>query len=131
VQLTRRRLILVSVLVAIGLAPGWRASLSPVEHEELLAASRESDAARVFGISLSDGPRSERWHAQYVGRSLPMILHDLGVQAALPSLLPPDFAAHLAVGAERADGYFRVVTEAHWPWWRPGGGVSWELPPVR
>lgn len=125
---TRRRLIALAALAAVALAPGWRAVLVPVPHAEVLAAARASSAARVFGISLSDAPRSERWHAQYVDRALPVICHDFGVQSSLPSLLPPDFVAHLAAGAERADGYFRVVTSTHWPWWRPGGGVAWEVP---
>jgi len=125
VRWTRRRLIALALVGVAVAAPGWRATLYPVSHEELLAAARAAAAVRVFGISLADGPNSERWHAQFVGRALPVVLHDLGVRGALPSLVPPDYAAHIPAGAERADGYYEVVAETHWPWWRPGGGVEW------
>ena len=124
-QFNRSRLALVALLACALLGPGWRGELVAVEHAELLSAARASKAARVFGISLGDPPLGERWHAQYVGRSLPVVFHDLGLRKSLPALVPPDFAAHLPAGAERADAYYRVSVALHWPWWRPGGGVDW------
>ena len=110
------------------LAPGWRATLEPTSHDALLATMRSADPEGVFGVSRRGRQRGEEWHAQYAGGGLPRLLRALGVRGALPALVPPRYAAHVPAGAERADGYFSVRATAHWPWWRPGGGVDWHDP---
>ena len=123
---TRRRIVLAALCAAVLLAPGWSGSLEPTAHGNVLVAARASSSAQVFGVALEG--EAGTWHAQYVGRSLPVVLHDMGLGGALTAVVPPDFAAHIPRGAERADGYFRVETAWHWPWWWPGGGVAWTAP---
>jgi hypothetical protein len=118
------------VLAAAALAPGWEATLVPVEHDEVLAAAAQAPSA--FGVVRPGRGRGDEWHAQYLGGGFARLLADVGLRGAVPSLVPPDFAAHVPgpVGAQRvatrADGYFRVDARWRWPWWRPGGGVRWE-----
>ena len=128
------------VLAAAACAPGWEASLVPVEHDEVLAAAAQASSA--FGVTRPGTGAGDEWHAQYLDSGLARLLSAVGLRGTIPSLVPPDFAAHIPgpvvpavvptgdTGgrgvATRADGYFRVETRARWPWWRPGGGVRWE-----
>ncbi len=99
----------------------------PVPHEEVLASAAASDGS--VGVVAVSGAAGE-WHAQYHHSGWARLLSALGMRKALPSLVPPDFAAHVpaAGGASpRADGYFRVEATWRWPWWRPGGGVDWTV----
>jgi len=114
--------------LAAVLLPGWSARLEPVDHEAVLAAARSASPGDVFGVARPGARDGETWHAQYHDSVVARVLHGAGLRGALPGLLPPAFAAHIPVGAERADGYFRVRTSVHWPWWWPGGGVDWSVP---
>jgi hypothetical protein len=105
------------------LAPGWRADLVRVPHEEALAAAARS-RSQLGAVRAGDAP-GEEWHVQYLDSWWARMLAELGLRARLPALVPPDFAAHVAAGSARADGYFRADAAVHWPWWRPGGGVDW------
>ena len=166
-RLTKVRVVLVFV-ATVALAPGWKAWLVPVDHDEILAAASASGAA--FGVTVhtakargaeqpaagaspsaaganesaagaepsaagaepsAAGAASGEWHAEYIDSGLARMLAACGMRGFAPSLVPPDFAAHVppSAGALRpADGYFRVETAWHWPWWRPGGGVLWQRP---
>lgn len=123
-----------ALLAAAALAPGWEATLVPVPHDDVLAAA--SRASSALGVVRPGSGRGDEWHVQYLDSGAARLLADLGLRRALPSLLAPDFAAHVPgpVGprevATRADGYFRVEPDLRWPWWRPGGGVRWEGPAV-
>ncbi len=124
-QPNRRVALAAALLVLAAAAPGWRGELVPVEHEDVLAASRAAPPSTVFGVARDGAVPGERWHAQYAGSGVAAALHDAGMGAGLTRVLPPRFAAHLAPGAEHADGYFRVEARVHWPWWRSGAGVAW------
>jgi hypothetical protein len=124
----RRKLIVAAFCGVVLLAPGWRAALQPVPHGQILAAVSTAAPGDVFGVSVAGAREGEVWHAQYHGSPFARLLRAAGVRSSLPSLVPPAYAAHIPVGAERADGYYRVAAAAHWPWWRPGGGVDWRDP---
>lgn len=124
----RRRIVLAAVCAAVLLLPGWRAGLREVPHAAVLAAARDAPPDTVFGVVRHDAEDGAEWHAQYHGSALARLLHGVGMGGSIASLLPPDLAAHVPAGAERADGYFEVVAAVHWPWWLPGGGVDWRDP---
>ncbi len=130
-RLRVRRAAVLGSLLAVVVVPGWRADLWPVDHDAVLAASRAADPDHVFGIALDGAEPGERWHAHYTDSRLASWLHGAGMAGAITSVVTPDHAAHLPPGAERADGYFRVESTVHWPWWRPGGGVHWVVPAPR
>ncbi|MCG3135005.1 MAG: hypothetical protein HMLKMBBP_02498 [Planctomycetes bacterium] len=125
----RTKRIAVRTLAAVGaaaaLSPGWRGRLVPATHDEILEA-----AARVrgIGVSIADGTDTGgRFDLQYLGSGWAALLPAAGLRAAVPRIVPPDFAAHVPPpvgGVQRADSYHRIVTEWHWPWWRPGGGLD-------
>jgi len=123
------------VVAAAALAPGWAGTLVPVPHDELIAAAARSGSA--MGITRAGEGRGDEWHLQYLDPRFARLLADVGLRGVLPSLVPPDFAAHVPapVGprevATRADGYYRVETSLRWPWWLPGGGVRWDAGPPR
>lgn len=115
-----------AALLVVAILPGWSAVPVPVAHDEVLASAARSDGS-VGVVAVSDA--SGEWHAQYHRSGWARLLSALGMRAALPALVPPDFAAHVPRSggtSPRADGYFRLETSWHWPWWRPGGGVAWE-----
>ncbi len=128
----RTRIALAVAALAAGLAPGWSGRLVEVGLEVVLACARGARAGSVLGVTrpvVKDGVETgEEWHASYVGRRLPAFLAGVGLRRALPRLSPPDFVAHVPAGARRADGYFDVEVSTHWPWWRPGGGLTWAIP---
>lgn len=116
---------LAALAAAALLAPGWAGRLAPATHDEILeAASR----VRGLGVSVPDPAAPDaRFDLQYLGSGWAALLTSFGLRGVVPQLVPPDFAAHVppAVGGvQRADGYHRVVTTWHWPWWRPGGGLD-------
>ena len=112
--------------MVVGLLPGWRAELVPVPRETILGEARRVADFEVFGVS-RPGKAGDTWHAQYIARPLATRLHNVGVEARLPAFCAPDFVAHIPRGAVRSDATYRVVTEVHWPWWRPGGGIDWDV----
>jgi hypothetical protein len=122
----RRRLRAIAVAaLAAACLPGWSAVPVAVDHDLILESAARSDG--TVGVVAESGPGGE-WHAQYHGSGWARLLSALGVRGALPSLVPPDFAAHIPGGgglSPRADGYYRIETTIRWPWWRPGGGVTW------
>jgi hypothetical protein len=122
---TRRRWKLAAAFAAaaLALAPGWRATLAPVDHEEVLEAASRSRTQT--GVTRPGDAPGEQWHLQYLDSWTVRMLDELGLRGRAPSVAPPTFAAHLPAGSQRADAYYRVVTEGHWPWWRPGRGVDW------
>jgi hypothetical protein len=126
--LRKRSRVALAVAVAAVCLPGWSAVLVPVAHDEILASAARSDGT-VGVVAASDA--SGEWHAQYHRSGWARLLTAAGLRRAVPSLVPPEFAAHVPASpglTQRADGYFRVETTVRWPWWRPGGGVAWELP---
>ena len=123
------------VALAAALAPGWQGTLVPVPHDDVIDAASRSGSA--MGVVRAGDGRGDEWHVQYLDPGLARLLADLGMRGALPSLVPPDFVAHVPapVGpkevATRADGYYRVETSLRWPWWLPGGGVRWDAAAAR
>ena len=134
--MTRRRMLLLAALCGTALLlPGWRGRLVAAPHDDVLAAARGAAPDSVFGVSRVAGsggaPGSAAggtWHAQYHDNRVAGLLRRAGMGASLTRLIPPAFVAHIPPRAERADGYFRVETSIHWPWWRPGGGLEWSDP---
>lgn len=128
----RTRIALAAGGVAVALAPGWRGTLVEIPHEVVLGRARRAPAGSVFGVTrpvVREGAATgEEWHASYVDRALAGFLAGVGLRGVLTKLSPPDHVAHVPAGARRADGYFDVEAAAHWPWWRPGGGLDWRLP---
>jgi hypothetical protein len=127
-------LVLAALCGTVLLLPGWRGVLVETPHDDVLAAAREAVPDRVFGVTrpaeLDGGRDGGEWHAQYHGSLAARLLRGAGMGASLTRIVPPAFAAHVPPRAERADGYFRIETALHWPWWRPGGGVDWHDPRV-
>ena len=135
--------IALGVALAAALSPGWAATLTPVQHDEILARAAESGAP--FGVTVRDvaatpsedvapgAVRAAEWHAEYLDSGWARIFAACGLRGFAPSVVPPDYAAHVPAspdgGLRPADGYYRVVTSWRWPWWRPGGGVDWLAPP--
>jgi hypothetical protein len=122
----RRRIAGAALAAAVALAPGWRAALVPEDHEAILAAASRSRSQ--IGVALPGDLAGEAWHVQYLDSYWVRVLDEVGLRGSASSLVPPDYAAHIPPGTDRADGYFRVLGEWHWPWWRPGGGVEWRVP---
>jgi hypothetical protein len=125
----RWKVVVAAAGAAAVLAPGWRGSLVPVDHDEILAAAGRSRTQ--LGVS-RPGDAGAEWHLQYLDSYAVRWLDELGLRRRAPWLVAPDFVAHVppsAGGVVRADAYFRVATRTHWPWWRPGGGVEWRVPP--
>lgn len=116
----------VFVVVAPFLLPGWSGRLVPTQHDAILRAARQ----RSTEVSLSvPGERpGERWHLTYMNDDAADFLQSLRMRKFAPSLLAPDFAAHIPAGSIRADGYYAVETRVHWPWWWPGGGLDLREP---
>ncbi len=124
----RRGLVWTGAAAAALLAlPGWRGSLVPCTHDEILSAAALHGAP--FGVSVPGAEPGEEWHAEYLDSGLARLLADVGMRGVAPSLVPPDFAAHVPAapggGVQRADAWYRVETSRRWPWWWPGGGMSW------
>lgn len=112
---------LASVAACVLLAPGWRGRLSPAQVSI-------PHAATVTGASRAGEADGEDWHASYVGRPGPTALGAVLPDAVLLRVFAPDYVAHIPPGSVKADGYFAVEQELHWPWWRPGGGLDWRVP---
>jgi len=121
-----RRLLWALLPATLLLAPGWRADLLPVRHEQMWDDLRSS--AGAIGVARPVGGNGEEWHATYLESGLAEALESLRMRDFLPALVPPDYAAHIPAGGTHADGYYEVRTRTHWPWWWPGGGVDWRLP---
>lgn len=121
-----RRRALVLVLASAALAPGWAGRLEPVDHDLLLDEAGRSHN-QTGTVREGDVP-GEQWHLQYLDSWPARMLDEFGLRGRASSLVPPDFVAHIPPGSARADGYYRAVASWHWPWWRPGGGVAWEVP---
>lgn len=113
---------------ALLLAPGWSAVLVPAPHDEVLDAASRSRTQT--GVTRPGDAPGEEWHLQYLDSWTVRMMDELGLRKQAPRVAPPDFAAHVPAGSERADAYYRVASRVHWPWWRPGGGMDWS-PPVR
>ena len=126
----KRRLWLAPAAVLV-LAPGWSGTFVPVTNDDIIAHSQHFRGDDVFGV-VRAGEQGEEWHAEYMGSGTANLLSTLGLRSAATSVVPPTFVAHVPPGApdrpQRADAWFRVEPHVHWPWWRPGGGIRWELP---
>ncbi|MCE9638130.1 MAG: hypothetical protein K8T90_20705 [Planctomycetes bacterium] len=121
-----RRRLLVAFAAGAVLAPGWSGRLVPVDHDLLLDEAGRSH--NQTGVTRPGAAPGEEWHLQYLDSWPARVLDEFGLRARSSWLVPPDFVAHIPAGSARADGYYRNVTSWHWPWWRPGGGVAWEVP---
>lgn len=119
----KKRLALACAVAA--LVPGWSGRLVPAVHDDLLAEAARSRTQ--LGVTRG-GAAGEEWHLQYLDSWPVRMLDELGLRPHAARFVPPTFVAHLPPGSDRADGYFRVATRWHWPWWRPGGGLDWALP---
>jgi len=122
----RWKIALATVAAAAVVSPGWSARLVPADHEDLLAEASRSRSQ--LGVSRAGDTPDEEWHLQYLDSWAVRVLDEMRIRGKAPALVPPDFAAHIPPGSDRADGYFRLETSWHWPWWRPGGGVAWRVP---
>lgn len=118
--------VVLAVAAAAALAPGWAAEFVPEDHEAILDAAGRSRSQ--LGVTRAGEAAGEEWHLQYLDSGWVALLDELGLRRRAPALVPPDFAAHIPPGSDRADGYFRVASRWHWPWWRPGGGLDWRVP---
>ena len=97
-----------------------------MRHDDLLAVVRASRTK--VPVSHPGQREGEMWHLTYVDDGLANFVKWLRLKQTLPHTLPADFVAHIPPGRYRADGYYRVETEGHWPWWWPGGGMDWTEP---
>ncbi len=122
----------ISAAVAPFLVPGWRGTLVPVPHEEIILDAATYDAGEVIPATRAGDAQGEEWHAQYMGSRAAAVLEFLNLRSVATYLAPPKYVAHIPPGPddlpERADAYFRVDTSWRWPWWWPGGGLDWRMP---
>ena len=131
-----KRLVWFAPLAAAALAPGWKGSLVPVDHDEILLRSARADASDVFGVSRPGEREGEEWHAQYIESGMANALEDLHLRGLAMKLVPPQYVAHIPTQTKiggvtlpgLADAYFSVATSMHWPWWWPGGGLDLRRP---
>ena len=134
-RLGRRSSAIIALIGLGALVPGWSGRLVRADHEAMLAEAAQSHTqlgvTRAGGSGDADdaGAAGEEWHLQYLDSWPVRMLEEMGLRPQAAHIVPPTFVAHVPPGADRADGYFRIETSWHWPWWRPGGGLDWTLPP--